>query len=580
MTFHPRKSFFFIQLEVTLGDQEGRVNQNTATLTINVIRNQFTPRFLNEPYVVEINENIGTTTSIYQVTAVDDDPVNTFERVTYQVTGDSNAPAFFSVNANTGQIFLSQSLASNSDVTYNLRITAFDNGVPSRSNSTIVYITVDRNRNAPFFQPTSYTASVADNGVLGSEIVQVTALDLDTLAPYNTVRYILRDSTASQYFFIDETTGMIYLSRSIALDPNAQTQYALTVGAYDLGVPSRSSAQDATVFITVTRNQFPPVFVNEPYGISIEQSRAVGSFVLRVTVTDADTVSPFGDVTTTLIGDDDGTLYFAYNPSSGNITVARDLSLDTATFYQLRIEARDGGTPSRSATALVAISVQRNLFTPEFTQLFYNVTIDETQQLGTNILQISAIDQDIRSPHNVITYTMTDNFGQNTLAAQYFTVNSGTGAITLRQSLLNDNSDTRRYTFTVSITDNGVPVRAAATVANVEINVIRNTAPPFFVNTPYDTSIDYTETTGALIFTAAAQDNDVSPYNIITYDMIGDGDATIFFRIDPSNGEVRLQQSVLSETTTQYRVMSLISFYLLEVNSLAKQVNLILFISV
>ena len=530
------------------------MNVNTATLTVNIIRNQFTPRFINEPYVLTINENFGSSQSIYQVTAVDEDPNNTFERVTYQVTGDSNAPAFFTVNTNTGSIFLSQQLASNSDVTYNLRITAYDNGIPSRSNSTIVYITVNRNQNAPFFQPTQYSANIAESGILGSEVVQVTALDSDSFAPYNTVRYELRQTTSSEYFFIDQDTGKIYVSRSIALDINAPTQYTLNVRAYDLGTPSLSTSQDATVFLTVTRNQFSPVFFNEPYSTSIDQSRSPGSFVLRVTASDSDTVSPYGDVTLRLIGDDDGTVFFNFNPTTSNITVAQDLSQDTATYYQLRIEARDGGSPARSATALVGINVQRNLYSPEFTQLFYNITIDETQQLGQNILQISAIDQDNRSPHNVITYTMVNNFGQSSLAAQYFTVNSGTGAITLRQSLLNDNGNTQRYTFTVSISDNGVPSRTAVNVANVEINVIRNTAPPFFISTPYDTTVDYTEAQGTLVFTATAQDNDQSPYNIITYELIGDGDATVFFAINSNNGEVRLNQRIIQESTTQYRV--------------------------
>lgn len=536
---------------MTLADQAGRTNVNTATLTINVIRDQFTPRFLNLPYAVTINENFGTTQSIYTVTATDDDPSNTFERVTYEVTGDGNAPAFFSVDQFNGRIFLRQSLANVAQVTYNLRITAYDNGIPRLSNSTIVVITIDRNQNAPFFQPTSYPASVADNSVLGSEVITVTAIDTDTVAPYNTVRYFLRDSAASQYFFINEESGIIYVANNVALDPAAPSSYSLTVGAYDLGTPSRSALQDANVFITVTRNQFSPVFIDDPYVRQIEQSRSVGSFVVRVTATDADTVSPYRDVTLRLIGDDAGTTYFNFNPASGNVTVARQLTLDTATFYQLRIEARDGGSPSRSATALVQITVLRNLFTPEFTQLFYNITIDETQQLGQNLLQISARDDDLTSPHNTITYTMNDNFN---LASQYFTVNSGTGAVTLRQSLLNDNTDTNRYTFTVSITDNGIPSRSANNFASVEINVIRNTQPPFFINTPYDTSIEYTANAGLEVFTATARDNDVAPYNTITYSLIGDGDAPAFFNIDANTGVVRLSQRILQESTSQYRV--------------------------
>lgn len=517
-------------------------------------RNAFTPQFQNLPYTVQINENFGPTQtqSIFQVTATDADPTNTFEEVRYRVTGDGNAAAFFSVNEFSGRIFITQSVANIAQVTYTLRITAYDNGLPQLSNSTTVTITVDRNQNAPFFQQTSYSADIADNGVLGAEVVQVYASDQDTVAPYNTVRYILRSTSGSEYFFINVETGMIYVARSVALDTNAPTQYILTVGVYDLGVPSRSGTQDANVFISVIRNQFSPVFFNDPYTKDVEQSLSVGSFVLQVTSSDADTVSPFGEVTMRLIGDDAGVAYFNFDPLTGDVTVAQRLTFDAATFYQLRIEARDGGSPARSATALAQITVLRNLFTPEFDQLFYNTTIDETLQPGQTVVQILASDSDATSPHNTITYTLNNNF--NNLASQYFTVNPATGAVTLSQSLLNDNSDTTRFTFSISIRDNGVPSRAILNSASVEVNVIRNIQPPIFISTPYDTEMDYTDNIGTPIFTATARDGDISPYNIVTYDLIGDGDATVFFNIDAGSGVVTLQQIVQQETTTQFRV--------------------------
>ena len=63
---------------------------------------------------------------------------------------------------------------------------------------------------------------------------------------------------------------------------------------------------------------------------------------------------------------------------------------------QLRIEARDGGTPPRSATALVNINVQRNLVAPVFQQSSYQTTILETQSLGVNILRVVATDADTK----------------------------------------------------------------------------------------------------------------------------------------------------------------------------------------
>lgn len=48
-----------------------------AFVTINVLRNQYTPFFINEPYRVDLGSNIGISTSIIDVTARDlDSPVS------------------------------------------------------------------------------------------------------------------------------------------------------------------------------------------------------------------------------------------------------------------------------------------------------------------------------------------------------------------------------------------------------------------------------------------------------------------------------------------------------------------------
>lgn len=62
-----------MQLIVRLSDGAGRVAAQSATVTINVVRNQNTPFFVNEPYSRLIQENLPTGTSIYQVTARDAD---------------------------------------------------------------------------------------------------------------------------------------------------------------------------------------------------------------------------------------------------------------------------------------------------------------------------------------------------------------------------------------------------------------------------------------------------------------------------------------------------------------------------
>ncbi|KAJ8316549.1 hypothetical protein KUTeg_005900 [Tegillarca granosa] len=121
--------------------------------------------FFSEPYSRLITETVlqGTT-------------LNIFNQVRYEVIGDGNAPSFFEVNAVTGSISLRQTLTSQADTVYSLRIRAYDNGIPAKSNTSVVTLTVNR----PRFTQTSWGANVPDNQPLGETIITVTATDADT----------------------------------------------------------------------------------------------------------------------------------------------------------------------------------------------------------------------------------------------------------------------------------------------------------------------------------------------------------------------------------------------------------------
>ena len=47
---------------------------------------------------------------------------------------------------------------------------------------------------------------------------------------------------------------------------------------------------------------------------------------------------------------------------------------------------------------------------------------------------------------------------------------------------------------------------------------------------------------------------DQSPFNDITYSLLGDGTAAIYFQVDASTGAVSLRQSVQADTVSTYRV--------------------------
>ena len=65
-------------------------------------------------------------------------------------------------------------------------VQAQDNGHPSLSSTLTVYCNViDLNDNAPVFDPMSYSNEIYENVLIGTEVVKVSATDLDRGKEYS-----------------------------------------------------------------------------------------------------------------------------------------------------------------------------------------------------------------------------------------------------------------------------------------------------------------------------------------------------------------------------------------------------------
>ena len=60
-----------------------------------------------------------------------------------------------------------------------VRVRAADNGVPAKTDVTLVTVTIRRNFNSPVFVAENYTASIPETTPLGTSVVQVNATDSD-----------------------------------------------------------------------------------------------------------------------------------------------------------------------------------------------------------------------------------------------------------------------------------------------------------------------------------------------------------------------------------------------------------------
>ncbi|XP_046579033.1 protocadherin Fat 4-like [Haliotis rubra] len=546
---------YTLLVRVTDDAQPQRPAANTATVLVNVLRNKFTPFFMDTPYSRPISENLAIGSSVVTVTALDNDPQNTFERVNYEIIGDDAAPVYFNIAQTTGTLSISQSLVGVAESTFYVRVRAYDNGLPiPRSNTTVVTVTIRRNLNAPVISPTLYEKVIPDTTPLGTVVTTIGATDADLSSPHNVIRFFTSspNSLADEFFFLDAVSGDVSVKKSLTLDTTQNSVYTMAVRASDTGIPPLTS-QEAQVRIQVTRNIHAPRFFQSQYEATLPEMRSVGAVIAQLTVSDADTVTPFNAVTLRAVGDDLATTYFGIN-QTGSVFVQRDLRSDTLTFYRLRVEARDGGSPARSATVLVNINVQRNLYAPVFNPARYEETIMETTGLGVSLVRVLATDADTRAPHNVSRFSISQG-SSSSQGRDYFIIDSVSGVVTLRQSLMTDNTQATIYTFNVDATDTGVPSLSSGNAATVIINVVRNRNPPFFIGQPYSTYINRTLPVGAVVYDLDAQDSDIrAPYNTIEYDVIGDDVSPVFFTVEAQSGQIRLTQSILMESELIYPV--------------------------
>ncbi|RUS85645.1 hypothetical protein EGW08_006591, partial [Elysia chlorotica] len=494
-------------------------------VTITVLRNRFAPVFVDESCDRDLRQDLGVGTSVTRVQASDEDGAGSqFGVVTYDIIGDDSAPVYFTVNPNTGVVSIATTLASENVDTYQ----------------------------SPIFNPRSYVQTVPETLPLGDVILTVSAVDNDPLPPNNVVRYtITEDPEDLECFLINEVTGQLLLRRSLLYDPCRANAFLMKVVATDLGTPSLSS-QEANVTVIVSRNLFPPVFINLPYATVLEESVQPGRIAYTVTAVDNDSIAPFNVVRYDIIGDDSATAVFGINSTNGQISVTRSILQDFETTYKVRVLASDGGSPTLTATATVSIGITRNLFSPEFEQLLYEVTVLETQALSVAIVTVRATDDDTKRPYNEVRYEIASG-GQQ--VQDYFAVSPIEGVVSVRQSLVNLVSGGDTYQFSVRAYDIGTPSRQSAQFATVRVNIVRNANCPVFANLPGSVEISQTTATNTNIFNVSASDLDpAGPFSTLTFSVIGDDAAPVFFNINSATGRVFSQASLFQDSSASYRL--------------------------
>ncbi|XP_062375049.1 cadherin-23 [Sardina pilchardus] len=512
------------------------------SLTINILDVNDNGPVVQSPrgYNVSISENVGGGTSVLRVVATDRD-IGRNAMLFYYITG-GNQDLTFRMDRVTGEMVTRPSPPDRErQQEYQLTVTVEDDGTPSLSTSTTVWVhIVDENDNAPEFPEEEYVTVLSEGpDTVGATIATVTAIDPDEELN-GTLRYAIAQGNLGQTFRINNLTGRIVAVKELDYEVS-NGRYTLVVTATDqCPFPHLRLTSSTTVMVNVLDvNDVTPTFPKAfegPFEITEGQP---GPRVWTVKAIDEDS-GLNGKVEYSITAGDPKN-EFVVSPVEGELRVRRDVELDreTTPSYNITITALDLGTPPRSSTVVLGVVVlDINDNDPILLNLPYNTSVSEGAAVHTSVARVRAKDAD-SGRNALLTFNITAG---NRDGAFY--INETTGVVQVNRPLDRERID--EYRLTITVKDNPENPRIAR--RDSDILVVRildeNDNRPLFTRPSYRAEIMENSLAGSTVTVlngpVKALDKDIGTNSIVKYKLLGS--RVDLFTIDANTGEVQVRE--------------------------------------
>ncbi|XP_066594153.1 protein dachsous [Prorops nasuta] len=506
----------YCQVEVMVED----VNDNPPSFPISSVR-------------ISVPESHPLHVALYVAHATDPDIVPPLP-IRYLLAQNSND--LFGIDARSGELYLVRRLDYEIQQRHALLIRALD-GAGLSANLSLSVEVQDVNDNPPVFERNEYHVEVPEGARLDSQILQVTAVDLDT---GNNARlsYRLQGPTT---FRINPNTGWISLAQQ--LDRESIDRFLLTILATDNGSPAATAS--TSVLVTVLDdNDNDPRFEKDFYGFELLENLPSGTLVGSVSAADSD----LGKNALLRYGVVQANSSFTVDPDTGEITTREPLDRESKAVHELVLEARDQGTPSRAARVpLKVIVLDENDNSPKIVDPQGDVvSVREEQPPGTEVARVRALDTDL-GENASITYTILkdrDSDGSNV-----FTIDPITGMIRTKAVL--DHEERNVYRVSVKATDAGRPPRHSIRAFRVEVLALADNRPTFT-----SSSLAFNVREDASIGHAIGSVSGAGPAGRVAYTLDSLMPISEFpaFDVDRGSGQLVVAHSLDRENVSEYHL--------------------------
>ncbi|XP_060681861.1 protocadherin-9 isoform X3 [Hemiscyllium ocellatum] len=439
------------------------------------------------------------------------------------------------------QLVVQRGLDREQKDTYVMKIKVEDGGVPAKSSTAILQVTVsDVNDNRPVFRESQLEVQLPEDSPPGTSVIQLHATDAD-VGSNAELRYLFSAQTPAavrRSFALDPSLGLITVQRP--LDREDVSLHKMTVLATD----GSSSPARATVTVNVTDvNDNPPAidirYIISPVNgtVPLSEKDPVNTKIALITVSDRDT-----DVNGKVVCYIEKEVPFHLKAVYDNqylLETSSFLDYEGTNQYAFRIVASDAGKPSLNQSALVRVRLEdENDNPPVFSQPVIELAVPENNHRGLYLTTISATDEDSGKNAEIV-YQLGPN-------ASFFDLDRKTGVLTA--SRVFDREEQERYIFTVTARDSGNPPLQSQAAVIVTV-LDENDNNPKFTHNHFQFFVSENLPKYSTVGVITVTDLDAGANAEVMASVVGDN---ANFILDPLSGVIRSNVSFDREQQSSY----------------------------
>nr|XP_003476845.1 protocadherin-18 isoform X2 [Cavia porcellus] len=528
--------------------------------------NDNSPQFSRSLIPIEISESAAVGTRIPLDSAFDPD-VGENSLHTYSLSPND----FFNIEVRTrtdgakyAELIVVRELDRELKSSYELQLTASDMGVPQRSGSSILKISIsDSNDNSPAFEQQSYIIQLLENSPVGTLLLDLNATDPDEGANGKIV-YSFSSHVSPKIietFKIDSERGHLTLFKQV--DYEITKSYEIDVQAQDLGPNSIPAHCKIIINVVDVNDNKPEININlmSPGKEEISyifEGDPIDTFVALVRVQDKDS-GLNGEIVCKLHGHGHFKLQQTYE---NNYLILTNATLDREkrSEYSLTVIAEDKGTPSLSSVKHFTVQINDiNDNPPRFQRSRYEFVISENNSPGAYITTVTATDPDL-GENGQVTYTILETFILESSITTYVTIDPSNGAIYALRIF--DYEEVSQITFVVEARDGGSPKQLVSNTTVVLTIIDENDNVPVVIgpalhNNTAEISIPKGAESGFHVTRIRAIDRDSGVNAELSCSIVAGNEESIFL-IDPRSCDIHTNVSMDSVPYTEWELSVLI----------------------